>query len=507
MNIKAFILCASLCLTCGCQTAFAQPVFPLPTREQRLVAEARDSKTPVSQLIQMLRIGSYGVKMAASQTLLQRKDPVVLKELQAAVKLEDEADSEIRRVIDALQNPRTVNAQEVEALAAILNRKEFDDPRYAADLIYFVQLAPTRALPLIEEYLTFLPYWSEHPINSDKEVGDNRLELQKLYWPIKWRNFNLNQKVAYFISWNTSCAALRQNKPQQVPLVDGVSSALAREGNAVIPALKRIAMDEKVDTCLFEYTMSTLSEIGTPQAMAALRLISQSDDAKKSDVARQILLNLGDQRAAQEELPRVIKELSIQNPANTKAYDLLWQAEKLAKAGADRNVLEDAVQPYIKQGNLVAVTVVRSFGSEKSVDTLIDIINAPPIKDDYQQSLLKPAAITTLSFVGRNVPEKVLPVLLGVAISSDASLRIVGAQGLGRLQDKVALPILVDFVKKEKDPTVLLFQVSAIYFIGGSEASKSLVSLKDYAQTNSNSHLKELVEEGLLRLERENRSR
>jgi HEAT repeat protein len=119
---------------------------------------------------------------------------------------------------------------------------------------------------------------------------------------------------------------------------------------------------------------------------------------------------------------------------------------------------------------------------------------------------MRRTALTSLGFVGRHAPDKVLPFLLEMAYDKDPLTRIPAVQALARVGQKAVIPVLMELIKKEQDNSALWFEVSGLYLVGGAEAVKALEELKPTAQEKKNPWFQELVEEALLRLAREKRT-
>lgn len=463
--------------------------------------EANAKKTTLPRLIELFRAGTPKVKAAVTNTLLERGDKA---DLQKALTPEDGPDSDLRKTLTLLQNQPEAQKQEAERLFAVLSEKKYDSS-YTEKLLQFAQLKDRRVLPLIEDYVRVVKRAPSGIFSFDHKTAQKGYEAEKLYWLIKWQGLSVQQQMDDFVRWAKSCDDIRNGAPTDFIFPDGIEQAIAQEGDKIVPLLRDVALRHTNELCLFEYCVYALAEVATPQAVEVLRTISLCGNKEKERMARTFLVNLKDPQSVQQELPRVIQGLTNkEQPAGTTAT-LLWSAQRLAQAGADKQKLEEAVLPYVQQGNLAAVVVLRDFGSQKSVDFLLKLLEQPYDKNNYNQSLLKPAIITTLGRVSRTAPEKVLPALLSASISEDVALRVVGAQALGHLGSPLAIPILEELAKKETIQRALLFQVSSIYLIGGKEAYESLERLRLHAQEIGNSFLADICAEGRLRLEQEKR--
>lgn len=507
--------------------------FPLPTREMRLIEEAQDPKSPMSHLLELLKSGpSQKVREAAAQALAERADVSVLPELE---KLKSPApgisNSDITAAIEQIrirQGIATPTASKAQADTAVENllanpvsQQDFDQGdyhkfrRYSQRLLDLAEAKDQRAFDFIEKYFEIFRHRfhaTDNPINNDSVLDEYNSRLEKAYWELKLQGMTLQQKVATFVK-------VGSNPDQATVPFYTIESVFAELGQPVVLPLLLIFQDKKTPDTLRKEAGRILMQVPNSTATGALAKIADdpADNEQIRELALVILGRYGHPKAVSSILTRLAlgaKTIQEGKSVTEDATSALWATENLAKAGTAKEKLEAAILPYLlaadwKKGSHTAALVARQVGSDMSVKPLINMVENGTAPDDMRQTMMRRGALTSLGFVGQRARDstgELLTFLINKVYDKDPLTRIPAVQALSRIGKQLAIPILLDIIKKEQDHSALWFEVSGIYVAGGETAVKALQELKQFAQENKNAWLVELTEEGLLRLEREKRT-
>jgi HEAT repeat protein len=491
--------------------------FPLPTRNERLAEEAQKPETELARLLELLQHPSDRVRTAAVQALGERGDLSVIPALEKArMPLNDlptAIDMAIARINERHNVPTPANNNQALADNLFASLKDvtprspaFRSTSYSGSLVRLARLKDERSLPLIEQYLKVRPTSPHDPLTRNRQISDNRLLLERLYWRVRLKSMTLEQMLVLFKEVTEDTKKVPVNTL-------GFEDVLLEFGAKVITPIAALLHDKTQAKETRVVSARILMQIQHPDATAALEHVV--DDPTDSEYFRDLLLKmLGYQCAHPRAIKLTIAKLQeglLDDKMTVPLINAMWQVETLAKAGADKQALEDAILPYLKfadwsKGSDLAAMLTSTVGSAKSVDPLIKIIEKGTAPSQEQLDSMRRSAITSLGFVGKYDPAKVILFLADKADHSTAFERIPIVQALSRVGDKVVIPVLLDLALKEKDSTALWFEVSGIYLAGGKDAVAALRLLQESAKTSANAWLLELTEEGLLRVEKEKRT-
>ena len=522
-----------------------ETVFLLPTREERLIQDAQDKQTPVSQLVEMLKDSSYKVRLAAVRALGMRGDSNVLPALEATVKAEhtqqwspgnqerieaavdvartrilastQEEANQISQLVSFLKSPdATKQLEGILALGDYQNKAATDalldylKTHDAAEWSYIYLRALTQlverdkkaSLPYIEAYFA-IPADGRHDTGG---VGRERItdpeidELAELYWEMKLQNLSPLQKVDLLVNTLTD--------QKSSPSVLTLRNELAKSGPTIFPRLRALAKDKKTADYLRQLSIELLGIMKDVES--ANILFSIFSDKQETEVfqeaAFQALINIKNPRAVSILKQRLNSFVSEKN--SYKLANSLWAAHDIAIQGVNKSYWEEAILPYVNKGNVAAAIIIRDIGGIRSMDALINFISDSADNDNNNglTKLMALASLETLASLDREKVKEYSKYL--IQYDTDAMIRVKAAQILAQTGDKSVVPIIYKTLKSESDGLAIRYEVSALYAIGGKQAVEALEELKSSQDqiSNPNKQLLEWVNETLLRLEREKRT-
>lgn len=483
--------------------------FPLPTREMRLVEDAQNSATTISQLLELLENPSYKVRIAAADALGDRGDVTVIPALQKASlplgELPFIIETAVTRIKVRANAPLDANPAQIRADALFEFLKKTTPQSQTLTscqaLARLAKLGDPRCLTLIEEYLKVRPTGA-----TSYEFDKCRALLTRLYWDGRLKGSSLAQKV------DTLKEATADPNKYSVDVL-GLEGALLDSGAPIIAPMATLLSDNALPRKTRTTSARVLMQLQHPEATAALLRVM--DDATETEEFRYLMMQMLARQCAHPRAVSAILQTLQQGltaeKTSVKLISALWRIETLATAGADKPMLEDAILPYLNfadwsKGSSVAASVAREVGSAKSVEPLINIVKNGKAPSQMQQQIMRSSAVTSLGYVGKYAPEKAIVFLANEAYKPNHLDRIAAVQALSRVGNKAVIPVLVTIIEKEKSDSALWFEVSGIYRAGGKDAVAALTHLRELAQKTANAWLLELTEEGLLRLEREKRT-
>ena len=267
--------------------------FPLPTRVERLAEEAQDPKTPVAQLLELVKVHTdVRVREAAANALVERGDQSVLTELEKllALNVSDGTIAGVVKRIKARLDPEAEQQKKAQATAVADEAIEFvkahqpRDTGYSEAMLRLAETGDRRALPLLEEYLSLSPLFLHDPLILDKQIVEDREKAQVLYWGIKLQGLNLKERVAAFIRWANEAA-----NPDQVAErrpISGIHTVIVKQGPLVVPLISGVVQDQKMPVAPRREAAWVLAEIQTKQS--TLTLLKIAEDPQEKPVMREV---------------------------------------------------------------------------------------------------------------------------------------------------------------------------------------------------------------------------
>lgn len=521
------------------QTTINGRPYPLPSRETRLSQEAQDQNITAARLLELAEDKNPNVRLVAVRAIGIRGDenalpvlakvqeaaaafPEVRSRLDAAVRVatllirnrEQPADEQVRQLQPLLSSPDWATQAEAilaistipstfaaDMLAQYLQSHRPGEYGYIRALFALADRKDPRVLSYIETYVTTPRGVGEGigGVGTDAITHDDLFRIERLYWEIRLHGASLEDSVAVFVEKYTA----KTRTPSY-----GLETVMAQIGPPVIPYMARILHDQKAPRNLRQIAARVLMQLPYPDAASALVSVAE-DDTEEQDFRRLmegLLASQGHPRAVTATLQTLSRRDEQGNISNA-----LWRIERLARAGVDRHQLEDAVLPYLRPevelGQGIAVQAIREVGSKRAIQPLLDLgvdalakLEKQTGTEANRTNTLLRNIVTSLGFIGRYDPGKVLPFLIDRLYAQDPLLRIVAAQALARTGSPEVIPVLVDQLKKETDPTAIWHEVSAICVLDDKQALEALGALK---REGKNERLLELVDEALYRLRQE----
>jgi len=517
------------------KSTFAQPVviaFPLPWRYQRLIADARNPQTPLSDIRAMLKDTDASVRLEAVRTLGQRGSQNDLPELEKLA-LGSDAIAAAAKVAAAWITGRMYPGEKPKVKLSVFLQS--NNPREQLEAV--LALGEIGANDVLEQYVREGedPYNLLRAIlllqNNDRKLSESAFErlqdkntmrylggtgrervsskdidkLKSLYLKSRVDNLSLQQLIDVLTHRSTS----------ETPVAQYVIDRLASMDGDAIKPLMRIITNKTNSLLTRQFALSALMKIKSDLIEDDLKTLLNKNESSP-EFTKSIFHALA-YRKSPIAITYYTKILSDENSTITNRVDALWTLKSMADSGLDKELIESIILPILnyadfKKGSFVASDVARIVGSDKSIDPLIKIVNTGSAPDESRLKMLRNSAITTLGFVGSRVTDsktrqKVLFFLIHQCYDENPVTRIVAVQALARMAGAEGIPVIVDMAKKEKDGAAMRFEVSGIYKAGGPEAVTALEQLRQFAIDNKNDQMQELCEEGLLRLKREGRDK
>ncbi|BCM92657.1 hypothetical protein IAD21_04539 [Abditibacteriota bacterium] len=492
--------------------------FPLPTRAMRLMQEARDPETPISRLLEMLTPENTPLHRAVLEVLGERANADVLPALEKLLTLvtsNGELTSTIRK-IRVRQGLETVPKIDAEAEIAYLQAhpisewKEDDWDNNAVrgtveTLTGLVELGDKRALPFVQEFaLRVKPHMVEleNPLANDLDLSQRAYHLEMESWKLRLRELSLEQKVTLF----------KSSDSMQTPYVfEGLDEALQDVGSPLFPLLAEIVPDKTASSTLRYRAVSMLYWIRDPGTTDVF--LRALNDRTVSKDMREFMLDFLALSGHPRSVMVTLKSLALKQGVETadnweQVTPELWRVSTLAKVGVDKQLLENAILPYLESGSSTAVSVVCEVGSDKSVDALLAIVKETKVPTEESRMMVRRAALGALGVIGQRIEDKdgrLQAILLELYRDKNFPTRIFALAALAHMGKSQEIPVLLDLARNEKDSSALSFEISGIYLAGGDEAVKALKEIKQLAQARQNAAIVELTEEGLMRLNQEKR--
>ena len=518
-------------------------IFPLPTREERLIQEAQNAQTPVSQLVERLKDPSYKVRLVAVRKLGARGDASVLPALEEVKK--DEQTLPIQEQIEAavsvararIQTNTQEEAKQIDPLLPFLNSPDAEEQLeailalgdyqskavtealisylkthevvewsyiYLRAIMQLVERDKKAALPYIEAYFAVPPVMHRDTggVGRERITDPDIDQLAQFYWEQQLEGLSAAERVALIVK------TLTDQKRSPGGWVD-LRNQLVKSGPAISPRLRELARAKGTAYSVKQMSVESLGLLHDVQAAKLLFSIfsDQSEPEDLQEAAFSALVHIRNPRAIS-----ILKQRLSDFEPQEKSYKLvnsLWAVLNVATQQTDKSEWEAVILPYVKGGDIAALMVVREIGGARSVDALINLINDSESWDDDRRQTIKSTALGSLVDLAKLEPEKVKQYAKYLLqYDTDPMTRVTAAQILARTGDKSLIPILHERLKSEFNGLAIWYEVSAIYALGGKQAVEALEEIKSFQEQllNPNKQLLKWVDEALLRLEREKRT-
>jgi len=545
-----FIFCAMLCINVfvkADESDTMKPiaiVFPLPLRYQRLIADAMNPQTPLTDIRAMLKDKDPSVRLEAIRILGERGSQNDLPDLEklatgnsniaAAAKVASvwikarmyAGEKPEEKIIGLLSSGHADEQQEaIYALIkinsaastnAVLHYAQAHDAPTRFQAVILKELARRGVKevgPLLAKFGDVNPSEIVGGEGSDKITNDDFDQLVVWYWKLQLQDNSPAKQADLF-----------KMTLEKGHIFGGIKfrDAVQEIGTSLLPYLRKFAADTNESQAVREWSVDLLGLLHDRKSTMLLKKISEEQDSnealKESALGAWELTGDPAAIAFLNNQLLIDKRLSQYMDSTYDDYDrettiLLWSTKDLWQNNyIDATLAEKIILPYLKIGSDIALNVARSVGNEKSIDPIIAIANNPKAPNEYSRQMMRSSAITTLGYIGARVTDdkarqKVLFFLIDQCYDKDPVTRIVAVQALARMADAEGIPVIVDMAKKEKDGAAMRFEISGIYKAGGPEAVTALENLRQFAIDDKNDQMQELCEEGLLRLKREGRDK
>lgn len=557
---KILILILSLCAILYVSASFAnaddktkdntsKPVeiaFPLPWRDQRLIADAMNQQTSLSDIRAMLKGKDSSVRLEAVRALGERSSQNYLYELDklasgndaiaAAAKVASEwitariyAGENAEEKLIAFLKSDSLYEQQEAAYALI----KINSPKSTSALLEYAQShnTPTRfqavllqelakrrvkeTVPLLAKFGGVNPNEIVGGTGSGKITNQDFDQLIVWYWKLQLQGKSPAEQANFF-----------KMTLDAGHVFGGIKFRDAAQdiGTSLLPYLRKFAADKDASLTVRWWSTELLGYLHDKESIQLLQRIYENENLNKQvrEAAFTSWILTGDPKAIAKLQQNLAYSL---NKEKIDAYVLvcqLWDVQYMAQMTGADSLAEDMILPFLQsaewaKGANVAVMIARSIGSVKSIEPLINVVNNGIVEEgtgysQMQKRMLHSSAVTTLGFVGARVTDskaqqKVLFFLIDQCYDNDPITHIVAVQALARMAGAEGIPVILDMVKKEKDGAAMRFEISGIYKAGGPDAVTALNALQKFAVDNKNDQMQELCEEGLLRLKREGRDK
>jgi len=531
------------------KSTFAQPVaiaFPLPWRYQRLIADAMNPKTPLSDIRAMLKDGDSSVRLEAIRTLGERGSQNDLPELEKLAS-ENNVIAAAAKVASAWINARMYKGENAEEkIIAILQSDSSFEQQEAAyaliklnssasteALLHYVQshIAPTRFQAVILQELAkrsvkeIIPMIANFSGVNQSEivggVGSEKITNQDFdnlivwYWKLQLQGLSTAQQASFF-----------EKTLEAGHVFGGIKfrDAIQGIGISLLPYLRKFAADESSSLAVRWWSIDLLGFLHDKKSIQLLQKIYEDKklDKEVREAAFTSWILTGDPKAITTLQHNLVVILNSEEIDQYVLVCQLWDVQYMVKMTGANSLAEDMILPSLEsakwaKGANVAVMIARSIGNVKSIEPLINVVNNGIVEENtgysqMQKRMLHSSAVTTLGYVGSRVTDekarqKVLFFLIHQCYNKDPVTRIVAVQALTRMAGTEGIPVMEQMAEQEKDGAAMRFEVSGIYKAGGPEAVTALEQLRQFAIDNKKDQMQELCEEGLLRLKREGRDK
>lgn len=552
-QVKACII-LTLCCVVGIsmfvradESAAVQPIeiaFPLPWRSQRLIMDAANPQTSLTDIRAMLKDKDDSVRREAVRTLGGRGSQNDLPDLEKLATGNDviaaaanvastwirarmyPGENAAEKIIEFLQSNHANEQQ--EAIYALI---KISSPKSTNALLHYAQEheVPTRFQALILKELARRGVKETVPLLA-KFGGANPGEIAGGEGSGKITNQDFDQLIV----WYWKLQLLGKTPEEQADffkqtletghVFGGIRfrDAIREIGTSLLPYLRKFAADENASQAVRQWSVELLGLLHDRQANKILEKIYKEKDTNEElkesalgaweltgDLAAITFLN--NQLLVDQRLSQYMDSTYDNYDRETTLF--LWSTKDLWQNNyIDATLAEKIILPYLKIGSDIAVNVARSVGNEKSIDSVIAIATNPQAPNEYSRQMMRSSAITTLGYIGARVidgkaRQKLLFFLIDQCYDNDPVTRIAAVQALARMASAESIPVIVDMAKKEKDGAAMRFEISGIYKAGGPNAIAALNMLQKFAAGAQNDQMQELCEEGLLRLKREGRDK
>ncbi|HEX5057763.1 MAG TPA: HEAT repeat domain-containing protein [Kofleriaceae bacterium] len=239
-------------------------------------------------------------------------------------------------------------------------------------------------------------------------------------------------------------------------LVTAAIGALARAGEAGLPALREAALEGAMDVRVS--AMNAMASIDNPQVLETLRSILENEDGRAADAAAAALANIDSDEAREALISAALSE----HPTTSRAVEYLMRQSGpeveqalLVIAKSDSQERWEAVTHLVQGGNAEALALAVGQARGGADDTV------------------KIAAMEALADSGNAAAlESLIDVVRG---SGDLKARAIGILGDAKPDDPVVGKLLRDSVQS-RDPDEAAAAAAALAKVGTPEARDALVA-------------------------------